>query len=201
MGVLERDRVDALRRALRRVRPEGGAPVRVRKAITVRCSAEEAYGLWRDYTNLPRFMVHLESVEATGDRTSRWRAKGPLGVSVDWEAELVDDRPGELIAWRSLPGADVPNAGSVRFTAAPGDRGTEVHVELEYEPPGGNASATVAKLFGEEPATQLADDLRRFKQVLEVGEVVRSDGAPAGHAFHRHLRRPAQPLPPHEVAP
>jgi uncharacterized membrane protein len=195
MALLERERVDDLRRALRRAMPDAGGPIRVRKAITARGVQDEVYELWRDFANLPRFMWQLESVEVTGERTSRWRANGPGGLSVEWEAEIVEDRPGELIAWRSLGEADVPNSGSVRFAPAPGDRGTEVHVELEYAPPGGKAAATVAKLFGEEPATQLADDLRRFKQIVEVGEILRSDGAPGGPAFGQHLKRPAQPLP------
>jgi uncharacterized membrane protein len=198
MRVLDRAPTDTLLRALRRT---GGAssesaPIHVKQAITVNRSPDEVYGAWHDFEQLPRFMTHLESVEATGQRTSRWRATAPAGGTVEWDAEIVDDRPGELIAWRSLPGADIQNSGSVRFAPAPGDRGTEVVVELEYAPPGGEAGAAVAKLFGEEPATQLADDLRRFKQVVETGDIVRSDGSPGGHEFGQHLRqRPAQPRP------
>jgi uncharacterized membrane protein len=175
--------------------PADEGPVKVRKAITVNRPAHEVYTFWRDFENLPRFMWHLESVQTLGETRSRWRAKAPLGRSVEWEAEVVEERPDELIAWRSLPGAGVGSSGSVRFAAAPSGRGTEVIVELAWSPPGGTVGETLAKLLGEEPATQLADDLRRFKQVLETGEVVRSEATPEGHALVRHLKqRPAQPL-------
>ena len=170
-------------------------PIAVTKAVTINRAVDEVYAFWRGFENLPRFMTHLESVEATGERTSRWRARAPAGRTVEWDAETVEDRPGEVIAWRSLPGADVENTGSVRFRSAPGDRGTEVVVELEYAPPAGKLGATVAKLLGEEPSTQLADDLRRLKQVLETGEIARSDATPGGHALRGHLKRPARPLP------
>jgi uncharacterized membrane protein len=171
-----------------------GAPNRVRKAITVNRPPDDVYAFWRDFENFPRFMTHLESVEVTDEDTSRWRARGPAGRTVEWEARIVDDQPGRRIAWGSLPGADVENAGSVTFTPAPGNRGTEVHVELEYAPPGGPLGPLVAKLFGEEPDTQLNDDLRRFKQVIETGEVVRSEASPAGASLVQHLKqRAAQP--------
>ncbi|MDQ3893507.1 MAG: SRPBCC family protein [Actinomycetota bacterium] len=173
-----------------------GGPNTVTKAITVNRASDEVYRFWRDFDKLPGFMTHLESVQVTGDRRSRWRAKGPAGRSVEWDAEIVTDRPGELIAWRSLPGGDIETSGSVRFSSAPGRRGTEVTVELTYSPPAGSAGATIAKLLGEEPATQAADDLRRFKQVIETGEIVRSEATPGGHALMQHLKqRPAQPLP------
>jgi uncharacterized membrane protein len=154
----------------------------------------EAYEAWHDFERLPRFMTHLESVRQTGGGRSHWKAKAPAGRTVEWDAEVVDDRPGELIAWRSLPGADVANAGTVRFSDAPGDRGTEIRLELEYSPPGGARGATVAKLFGEEPDQQARDDLRRFKQVLETGEVLRSEGTPEGQLARRVVgQRPARP--------
>jgi uncharacterized membrane protein len=172
-----------------------GDPDLIRKSITVNGAPDDVYAFWRDFGNLPRFMFHLESVEATGDDRSRWRAKAPAGKTVEWEGELVDDQPGRRIAWRSLPGSSVDTQGSVEFRAAPGDRGTEVHVELRYRPPGGPLGTLVATLFGEEPEKQLHDDLRRFKQVLETGEVVRSEGTPAGQSLVQHLRqRAAQPL-------
>jgi uncharacterized membrane protein len=172
-----------------------GAPARVRKAVTINKPAQEVYAFWRDFENFPRFMAHVEAVRVTGDTLSHWVAKAPAGRTVEWDAEIVEERPGELIAWRSLPGADVDNSGSVRITPAPGNRGTEVEVELRYSPPGGALGAGFAKLVGEEPATQMADDLRRLKQVIETGELVRSDATPRGHALARHLKqRPAQPL-------
>jgi uncharacterized membrane protein len=166
--------------------------IQVRKSITVNRSREEAYTFWRDFENLPRFMFHLESVRVTDPRRSYWKAKAPLGTTVEWAAELVEDRPNELISWRSLEGAGVANRGSVRFVTAPGGRGTEVQVDLSYDPPAGMLGATFAKLFGEEPSQQVDGDLRRFKQVLEVGEVVHSDAS-----IHRgpYPAQPAAELP------
>jgi len=173
---------------------DGGSEVSVRKTITVRKPAQEVYGFWREFENFPRFMAHVESVRAMRQR-SHWVAKAPGGTTVEWDAEIVDDQPGVAIQWRSLPEADVANWGTVRFVPAPGDRGTEVHVVVGYRPPVGKLSATIAKLFGEEPATQLADDLRRLKQVLESGEVAVSEGSPRGHELLQQLKqRPAQPI-------
>jgi len=177
-------------------RPEGRHGTRGKAQITVRRPVEEAYRYWHDVEKLPTFMAHLESVQAVGANRSKWRARAPGGGSVEWQAEIVDDRPNEYISWRTVDGADVPNSGWVRFVAAPGDRGTEVTVELDYTPPGGAAGKAVAKLLGEEPDQQIRDDLRRFKQVIETGEVVRSDGSPTGHSTRQQVKqRPAQPLP------
>ncbi|MBO3743859.1 SRPBCC family protein [Actinoplanes flavus] len=162
---------------------------------TIRKPASEVYAFWRDLENLPTFMAHLEQVRTTGDRTSRWTAAAPFGKDVGWDAEIVDETPGEKIAWRSTGNADVPNAGTVRFLPAPDGVSTEVHVLLTYEIPGGAVGKAVAKYFGEEPHQQLDDDLRRLKQVLETGEVVRSDGAPWGKRARKEFpQRPAQPL-------
>ena len=111
----------------------------VQQAITVNRPPEEAYRFWHDFPNLPRFMEHLESVEVTGDGRSRWTARGPAGTKAEWEAEVTEDRPGEVIAWRSVEGSAVDTSGAVRFTPAPGGRGTEVRVELRYSPPAGVA--------------------------------------------------------------
>lgn len=158
---------------------------RVVEATTINRGIDEVYAFWQRFQNLPRFMRHLESVELLGDRRSRWRAKGPAGLRVEWEAETTAERPNELIAWRSLPGSQVDNSGTVRFQTAPGARGTEVRVELEYRPPAGALGRNVAWLFGEEPAQQIHEDLRRFKQLLETGEIPLSDGP--------GLWRPARP--------
>jgi uncharacterized membrane protein len=169
--------------------------MQAKTAITVRHPVEVVYRFWRDFTNLPRFMNHLASVEVTGDGRSHWTANAPAGRTVDWDAEVVEDAPNERIAWRSLEGAQVPNSGAVRFTPAPGGRGTEVRVELSYDPPGGALGKVVAKLFGEEPQQQVTDDLRRLKQVLETGEVVRTEGSPEGTRSLRLVRqRPARPV-------
>jgi uncharacterized membrane protein len=161
--------------------------IHVTQAITINRPLNEVYGFWHNFENLPRFMAHLESVEVLDARRSRWKAKAPAGTSVEWEAEIVEDRPNELIAWRSSPDAPVPNSGTVRFREAPGNRGTEVLVELRYQPPGGKLGALIAKLFGEEPEQQVKGDLRRFKQVMEIGEIVHSDAS-----IHRGMH-PAQP--------
>src|SRR5260370_25086851 len=110
-------------------------------------------------------MRHLESVQVQGNR-SHWVAKGPLGTCVEWDAEIYNENPNEMIAWRSLEGADVDSTGSVHFTPAPGGRGTDVRVVLKYNPPAGKLGAAIAKLFGSEPDQQIRDDLRRFKQLM-----------------------------------
>jgi uncharacterized membrane protein len=173
----------------RRLREQG--LVEVTKAITIRRTPEEVYGFWRDFRNLPQFMEHLESVEILDDQRSRWKAKAPAGRTVEWEAEIVEDRPNELIGWRVVGQSDVTHSGTVRFTAAPGGRGTEVRVNLRYDPPGGVIGTTIARLFGEEPGQQVDSDLRRFKQVMETGEVARSDAS-----VHRgpHPARPSAEL-------
>jgi len=169
----------------------GGAGVesgiRVSETVTIARPREEVYRFWRDFTNLPRFMEHLEAVQVLDDRRSHWRARAPAGSSVEWDAELIEDQPNERISWRSVQEADVANTGTVRFQVAPGNRGTEIHVSLRYDPPAGRLGALVAKLFGEEPSEQVKGDLRRLKQVLETGEVVHSDAS-----VHPGLH-PAQP--------
>ncbi|MEU3188178.1 SRPBCC family protein [Streptomyces sp. NPDC006923] len=163
-------------------------------AVTVNRPRNEVYRYWHAFENLPDFMSHLEAVRADGDGHSHWVARAPVKKRVEWDAEVVLDRPGELIAWHSLTGAQVDNAGSVSFRDAPGGQGTEVRVELDFAPPGGKAGAAVARLLGEHPEQQMRDDLRRFKQVMEVGEVVRSEGSPEGTRTRRLARQhPAQP--------
>ena len=152
-----------------------GSGIHIKRSITVARPREEVYSFWHDFQNLPRFMKHLESVTDMGNGRSHWKAKAPAGSTVEWDAEITADQPNELIAWHSLGNADVSNSGMVRFVQAPGDRGTEVHVDLRYDPPGGALGALFAKMFGEEPGGQIADDLRRFKQVMEIGEVMLSD--------------------------
>jgi uncharacterized membrane protein len=142
--------------------------------MTINRSPQELYDYWHQFEQLPLFMRHLESVHQTGPGRSHWKAKAPAGYSVEWDAQIVADTPGELIAWESLEGADVDNSGIVRFSPAPAGRGTEVRVQLQYRPPAGRLGAAVAKLFGEEPNQQIADDLRRFKQVMETGEISNS---------------------------
>ena len=166
--------------------------VPVNKSIVIDATPEEVYSFWRDLPNLPRFMRHLESVTWTGEGRSHWVAKAPGVGTVEWDAEITEDRPNQLLAWRSVEGSQVENSGSVSFQQATGGRGTVVRVELDYNPPGGAAGALVAKLLGEDPDGQMQADLRRFKQVMEVGEVVVSDGTLMGEGYSE--QRPAQPL-------
>lgn len=156
--------------------------IRVEKHITVDRPAAELYGFWRKLGNLPQVMSHLESVTETDDLRSHWTAKGPLGTSVSWDAEITEDLENQMIAWRALEGSDIQNAGSVAFTELPYGRGTEIKVVLAYEPPLGKVGATVARLMGEEPERQLQDDLRRFKQLQETGEIASTHGQPSGRA-------------------
>ena len=165
--------------------------IHVRKTITVNKSPEEVYNFWHDFENLPRFMRHLESVTVTSQNRSHWVAKAPAGKSVEWDAVTTRDIPNELIAWRSEGDADIYNEGVVRFNAAPGDRGTEIHVDLTYTPPfgvAGKVGAKMAKLFRKEPGQEVQDDLLAFKQVLEVGEIVLSDAT-----VRKGMPHPAQP--------
>jgi uncharacterized membrane protein len=187
--------VDVYAAVTRTNRKEIAIPMELTSTTTVTRPPEEVYAFWRQLDRLPTFMAHLDEVRDTGAGRSHWKASAPFGKDVEWDAETTDDVPAQRIAWRSLDGADVPNSGQVRFVPAPGGRGTEVHVTLSYEMPGGALGKAAAKYFGEEPSQQLDDDLRRFKQVLETGEVIRSDGAPRGkQAREEFPQHPAQPL-------
>jgi uncharacterized membrane protein len=148
--------------------------VRVEKTVAIDRQPDELYRFWRNFENLPRFMTHVTSVRVDDDTRSHWTVNAPAGQTVEWDAEIINDLPNELIAWKTMH-SDISNAGSVRFRLAPGGRGTEVTVNLEYDPPAGKAGQMVARAFGEEPAQQVADALRRFKHVLETGEVARHE--------------------------
>ncbi|MFD0684551.1 SRPBCC family protein [Actinomadura fibrosa] len=178
----------------RRGTAKAKGPLQMRASITVNRPREEVYLFWRELENLPSFMVHLDTVRSLDRRRSHWRAKGPM-VDLEWEAEIIDERAGDLIAWRSVPGKGVSTAGLVGFTDGPGGRGTVVDVSLEFGMRGRRLAAAVARMFGEHPEQQVRDDLRRFKQVMETGEVVRSEGSPEGHRALRQLHQhPAQPI-------
>lgn len=152
--------------------------VHVEKSIIIDKSPEKLYSFWRQFENLPRFMDHLESVNSVGFNRWHWVAKGPAGMRLEWDAEIYNEKPNELIAWRSLDG-NFTNAGSVHFEPAPGERGTLVKVVMNYNAPGGKVSALLAKLFGQEPGQVIEEDLRRLKQILETGEVARIEGQPS----------------------
>ena len=151
--------------------------IKVKSSVTISRPIGEVYGFWRNFENLPRFMSHLQSVQVLDGRRSHWTAVGPANMRVEWDAETVEDRAEDLISWRSLPGGQVDTAGYVRFRQAPGDRGTEVMVEMRYDPPGGVVGASIAKLFGESGQEVVNRDLQAFKNVLETGEVVHSDSS------------------------
>ena len=153
---------------------------KVEKCIIINRSPEEVFQFWRRLENLPLFMEHLESVTTTGVNRSHWVAKGPLGVRVEWDAEIFNERPNEMIAWRSLDCSEVDTAGSVHFLPAPGARGTEVRVSMKYDPPAGKIGIGLARLFGEDADTEMNEDLTRLKRVLEAGELPTTEGQTSG---------------------
>ncbi len=157
-----------------------GRGVRVDESFTINRPAEALYRFWRDFENLGRFMRHLESVRVTGPKHSHWVARGPFGTTVEWDAELINERQNELIAWRSIEGSTVATAGSVHFVPASGGRGTVIRVELKYDPPVGEVLALVAKAFGNAPEWTIREDLRRFKQRMETGQITAIEGQPGG---------------------
>lgn len=151
----------------------------VTKSVTINKSAAELYGFWRDFENLPKFMNHLESVKVINQKKSEWKAKAPLGYEVTWEAQISQDVENELIAWRSIEGSQIPNSGKVEFKPTK-DRGTVVKVTIKYEPPAGKIGELAAKILTEEPNTQVAEDLRRFKSLMEAGEIIKVEGQTSG---------------------
>src|SRR3954469_17946728 len=154
--------------------------IHVEESFTIMKSPEELYTFWHKFENLPQFMMHLNSVKTIDAKRSHWVAQGPAGMNVEWDAEIINDEPNRTIAWRSLGGADVDNAGSVTFRPAAGDRGTEVSVTLDYIPPMGKAGSLVAKLFGRDADQMIREDLRNFKRLMETGEIPTTQGQPRG---------------------
>jgi len=150
--------------------------IRVEKSIVINKSPEELYAFWRNFENLPNIMSHLESVTHTRGKRSHWVAKGPAGVPVEWDAEITEDRKNELISWRALADADVPNQGTVYFEKA-GDGRTALRVSMEYTLPGGEIGAAIAEFFGEDPSQKIEDDLNNFKEAVEEGAIMLGDNA------------------------
>jgi uncharacterized membrane protein len=148
--------------------------VHVRESIRLEVPLAEVFRFWRRLENLPRFMTHLERVTESSGGKSHWVAVGPGGLAVKWDAEIINEVENKLMAWQSLPGSDVVTAGSVNFASARAGRSTEVSVHLQYAPPAGKAGALIASLFGREPSQTIREDLRRFKQLLEAGEIPRA---------------------------
>jgi uncharacterized membrane protein len=150
------------------------------ESITISKSAGELFEFWRNFENLPRFMKNLESVQIHDELRSHWIARGPAGKRIQWEAEIINEVPGELIAWRTLSDADVQNAGSVRFVPSRSGRGTEIKVVMDYLPPAGRLGKAIAVILGKDPRQQVKNDLRRLKQLMETGEIATTEGQPRG---------------------
>ena len=146
----------------------------VGKTVTINRPKAELYSFWRDFTNLPRFMENVVSVVPVAEGRTHWMVKAPAGKTVEWISVITEDRPDEEIAWTSEEGADVPNSGRIDFRDAPGGRGTWVSATILYDPPSGIIGKVVAKMFQREPAIQARRDLRRFKQLMETGEIATS---------------------------
>jgi uncharacterized membrane protein len=165
---------------LRATQSSEAPAISVRQTITINAAPAELYGFWKNVENLPLFMEHLESVSKVNERVSHWVAKAPAGACVEWDAEIIDDQPERRLGWRTLPDSQVTHEGMVSFEPAIGGRGTVVRVEMLYVPPAGKVGVWIARLFGEEPALQVGDDLRRLKQLLETGEVATTLGQSSG---------------------
>jgi uncharacterized membrane protein len=162
LGMNTAERADGVR---------GNLGTKIERTIFVAAPTDRIYRFWRNFANLPRFMDALDSVQVLDSRRSHWIAKGPGGVRVEWDAEIINEIPDELIAWRS-GGGSVDHAGSVHFEPGPGGRGTSVRVALQYDPPGGSAGHAVAALFGADAGTRVEQDLANLKRVMESGEAV-----------------------------
>ncbi len=167
-------------RGVRDLRNPAHQDVEVEKSLTILKSPEELYSFWRDFENLPRFMRHLRQVQRIDDRRSRWTTNAPLGMTVSWEAEITHETPNQFLAWRSLPGSQIENEGSISFAPAPPGRGTEVRVALRYSPPAGRVGHIFATVFGRDAEQQVLEDLRRFKQLMECGEIPTTLGQSSG---------------------
>lgn len=152
----------------------GGRGVHVRESIRLEVPIADVYRFWRRLENLPQFMTHLDRVAEGTDGRSHWSVSGPAGLAVEWDAEIINEIENKVLAWRSLPGSDVVTAGSVNFDVVRGGRSTQVSVHLQYAPPAGKAGALVASLCGREPSQTIREDLRRFKELLEAGEIPRA---------------------------
>jgi uncharacterized membrane protein len=163
----------------------GSRGIRVEESVTVNRPIADVYRFWRNFENLPQFMQHLESVAVREAGISHWVARGPAGMTVEWDARIINEIENKLIGWQSLEGSTISTAGSVNFDET--EHGTRIRVHLQYSPPGGKLGAAVARLFGEEPQLQIREDLRRFKALLEAGEIPTTSGQPSG----RTLRQPA----------
>lgn len=174
------DRSEHVHKPRSKITVPGNRGVKVVRACTIRRPAAELYRFWRSLENLATIIKHPVAITRLSDTESHWSVSAPGDRAVEWDAVIINDEPDQLIAWRSRDGAEIRNAGTVRFERAPGDEGTEVRVQLEYDPPGGRLAALIAKLTGEEPSQQVAEALRRFKALMEAGEIPTIEGQSVG---------------------
>lgn len=179
--------------------PGLGRGVHIEKSLTINKPVAEVYRFWRNFENLPLFMRHLETVRAVSDSQSHWVAAGPMGVKLEWDAQIIEEQENERISWRSLPGADVDNWGTVRFKEAPGGRGTELQIKLDYNPPGSVPGVAFAKLFNRVAAQQIKEDVRRLKEFMETGEIATTQGQPHGPRVTTERRRQSYTVEPEFV--
>lgn len=177
---MRRDRLDHRDEdaSARSLRDGNGSRRLVGRTVTIARPRKEVYRAWRDIGRFPQFMDNVVSVTPLDDKRSKWKLKGPAGATVEFVSLIIEELPGETIAWKSEDGASVQNSGRVRFRDAPAGRGTEVELEIAYAPPGGTIGASVAKLFQREPSIQARRDLKRFKQLMETGEIATSRPVP-----------------------
>lgn len=155
----------------------------VGRTVTINAPRDTLYQFWRDFQNLPRFMENVERVDVPDSHRSHWVISAPAGRTVEWDSVITEDVAGEVIAWESVEGADIRNTGRIEFRDGPPGRGTEVTATIVYDPPGGDLGKLIAKLFQKEPKIQARRELRRFKQLMETGEISTSeapDAAPRG---------------------
>jgi uncharacterized membrane protein len=186
-GIYERLNIDA--HIQRPARPQDyfNHGIHVEESVTIQAPVAQVFDFWRNFENLAKFMRHVKRVQVLDDQRSHWVVEGPTG-SVEWDAEIINEEPDRLISWRSLPGAEVNNTGTVQFREAPHGRGTEVRVVLEYLPPAGKLGVAIAKLLGKAPGMEVRDDLRRLRQIIETGEVPTTHGQPSGRGNGLKLR-------------
>jgi uncharacterized membrane protein len=163
--------------------------VRVDRSITVNANREDVYAFWRNLDNLPRFMKYVRSVKVMDATNSHWIVDGPAGQKLEWDAEIINEIPNELLAWRSLPGASINNTGSVRFEHAAAGRGTRISISLQYDPPAGQLAVMFAKIFGKDADSEIDTDLHRFKNIIEAGEIPTSSGQPSGRTEDKAAQR------------
>jgi uncharacterized membrane protein len=175
--------------AVRRVRGKQintlpyGYGIKIKKSVTVNASLEQLYSYWRNLSNLPKLFDNVLSVEVLDPTRSHWTLSVPGGMNLEWDAEITVDRKNEMIGWRSLDGADLDNAGYVRFERATGGRGTVVRVALQYNPPAGKVGAVLSTLLGEKPGSQVQEALRKFKQLMEAGEIPTTEEEKLPHSM------------------